>query len=107
MANFTPITTGAAANASVVNAPLYELDAAITTLQSGSGGGTANRPWAIIGSLTTQPTSSDAVAVTDHITHTGKLVRGATSIGSTLADMETRGNLPLALVRMCSLAQMP
>lgn len=92
MANFTPITIGAAANAATINNPLYELDTAITTLQA-AGGGTAARPWAVIGSPTTQPTSSTTVLVTDHITHTGKLVRGATTIGSTLADMENRGNL--------------
>ena len=34
MPNFTPITTGAPANASIVNAPLYQLDSAITTLQA-------------------------------------------------------------------------
>ena len=51
------------------------------------------RPWATIGSPTTQPTSSTAVLVTDDITHTGKLVRGATTITSINADMETRGNL--------------
>lgn len=92
MANFTPISVGAAANAATVNDPLYELDAAITTLQT-SGGGNAKRPWAVIGSPITQPTASNDVLVTDHITHTGKLVRGATAIGSTNADMETRGNL--------------
>lgn len=92
MANFTPIATGAAANAATVNSPLYELDAALTTLQA-NGGGNAARPWATIGSPTTQPTSSTAVLVTDDITHTGKLVRGATTITSINADMETRGNL--------------
>lgn len=91
MSNFTPIATGAAANAAIVNAPLYELDTAITALQS-VGNINAARPWAVIGG-TAQPTSSTAVLVTDHITHTGKLVRGATTITSTNADMETRGNL--------------
>jgi len=90
MANFTPIATGAAANAATVNSPLYELDTAITTLQNGSA--TAARPWGKIGGLA-QPTSSTAVLVSDDITHTGKLVRGATTITSTAADMETRGNL--------------
>jgi hypothetical protein len=91
MANFTPIATGAAANASVVNAPLYQLDAAITSLQS-VGSISATRPWAVIGG-TAQPTSSDNVPVTANITHTGKMVRGQLTITSTGADMETIGNL--------------
>lgn len=91
MSNFTPIPNGAAANASTVNSPLYELDSAITALQSG-GSLTATRPWAVIGSLTAQPTSSDSVPVTADVTHTGKMVRGQTTITSTSADFENRGN---------------
>ena len=40
MANFTPIATGGG-NAATVNSPLYELDAALTTLQANGGGNAA------------------------------------------------------------------
>lgn len=90
MANFTPITNGAAANAAIINAPLYELDNALTVIQA-LGGIVATRPWGVIGGLA-QPTSSTNVPVTADITHTGKMVRGQTTITSTGAHFENIGN---------------
>lgn len=91
MANFTPIATFAPANSSVVNAPLYQLDAAIIALQS-AGVISANRPWAVIGGIA-QPTSANAVTISDDIAHLGRMVRGRSTFSSTGADMETMGNL--------------
>lgn len=51
------------------------------------------RPWVKIGQ--TQATNEDEVLPADHIWHTGKMVRGAVSIGSTAADVELRGNVAL------------
>ncbi len=48
------------------------------------------RPWTEIGAAAS--TNATNVENTDHIWHNGKMVRGATSIGSTNADAELRNN---------------
>lgn len=48
------------------------------------------RPWTEIGSAAS--TNATNVENSDHIWHTGKMVRGATSIGGTNVDGELRGN---------------